>query len=65
MKKILNAILLENILDVVSFENADSNLDITIKSLSDKPNVYDLDDAYYSVYMNIYVVLLVLLEIII
>ena len=48
-EKILNAILLENILDVVSFENADSKLDIIIKSLSDKPNVYDIDEQEYEV----------------
>ena len=42
-EKFLNMILLENILDVVSYENADSKLDIIIKSLSDKPNIYELE----------------------
>ena len=41
--KFLRLMLLENILDIVSFEEADSKLDITIKSISDKPNVYSFD----------------------
>ena len=42
-EKIMNLLLVENILDVVSFENADSRLDITISSLIDKPNIYTID----------------------
>ena len=42
-EKILSLFLLENILDVVSYENADSKIDIIIKSISDKPSVYSID----------------------
>ena len=42
-EKFMNLLLVENILDVVSFENADSRLDITITSLTDKPNIYTID----------------------
>ena len=49
-EKIMNLLLLENILDVVSFENADSKLDIIITSLTDKPNIFTIDnDAEYEV----------------
>ena len=43
--KLLKLMLLENILDIVSFENADSKLDIKIKSIVDKPNVYSIDSS--------------------
>ena len=44
-EKLLKLMLLENILDIVSFEDADSKLDITIKSITDKPNVYSIDSS--------------------
>ena len=31
---------IENILDIVKYENADSKLDITIKSISAKPHIF-------------------------
>ena len=43
-EKFINMMLLENILDIVKYENADSKLDITVKSISDKPNVYTIDN---------------------
>lgn len=43
-EKFVNMMLLENILDIVKYENADSKLDITVKSISDKPNVYTIDN---------------------
>ena len=42
-EKFTNVILLENILDIVPYETADSKLDIKIKSISDKPNVFSID----------------------
>ena len=42
-EKIMNLLLMENILDIVSFENADSKLDIVITSLTDKPNIFTID----------------------
>ena len=44
-EKFVNMMLLENILDIVKYENANSKLDIVIKSISDKPNVYTIDDG--------------------
>ena len=44
-EKFLDLMLLENILDIVSFESADSKLDITIKSVSDKPNIFTPDNS--------------------
>ena len=43
-EKFLDLMLLENILDIVSYENADSKLDIIVKSISDKPNVFSPDN---------------------
>lgn len=43
-EKFLDLMLLENILDIVSYENADSKLDIIVKSISDKPNVFYPDN---------------------
>ena len=55
--------LLENILDIVAFEHADSKLEISITSLTDKPNIYSLDsDTEYEIVnewkitMNVYLV---------
>ena len=42
--KFTDLMLLENILEIVSYENADSKLDIIVKSISDKPNVFTIDD---------------------
>jgi len=42
-EKFLDLMLLENILDIVSYENADSKLDIIVRSISDKPNVFSSD----------------------
>ena len=42
-EKLLESFLLENILDIVTFENADSKIDLIIKSITDKPNVYSID----------------------
>ncbi len=48
--KFTSLILLENILEIVSYENADSKLDIIVKSISDKPNVFTIDnDSGYEV----------------
>jgi len=44
-EKLTNMLLIENILDIISFENADSKLDIKIKSIVDKPNVFSIDNA--------------------
>ena len=44
-EKFLKLILLENIIDIVSFEEADSKLDISITKLTDKPNVYSFSDS--------------------
>ena len=44
-EKFLKLILLENIIDIVSFEDADSKLDITITTLTDKPNVYSFSSS--------------------
>ena len=44
-EKFLKLILLENIIDIVSFEDADSKLDISITSLIDKPNVYSFNSS--------------------
>ena len=33
------------VIDITSFENADSKLDIKIKSIVDKPNVFSIDNA--------------------
>ena len=43
-EKFLDLMLLENILDIVSYENADSKLDIIVRSISDKPNVFSSDN---------------------
>ena len=43
--KFLKLLLLENILDIVSFAEADSKLDITITSLLDKPNNYTINTS--------------------
>jgi len=43
-EKLLELMLLENILDIVTFENADSKIDIMIKSITDKPNVYSIEE---------------------
>ena len=49
-EKFTTMMLLENILDIVKYENADSKLDITVKSISDKPNVFTIDnDSGYEV----------------
>ena len=49
-EKFTNMMLLENILNIVKYENADSKLDITIKSISDKPNVFTIDnDSGYEI----------------
>ncbi len=42
-EKFMNLLLFENILDIESFQNADSKLDIIITSLTDKPNIYTID----------------------
>jgi len=42
-EKLLESMLLENILDIVTFENADSKLDVKINSITDKPNIYSID----------------------
>ena len=48
--KFTNLMLLENILEIVSYENADSKLDIIVKSISDKPNIFTIDnDSGYEV----------------
>jgi len=48
--KFLNSMLLENFIEIVNYENADSKLDLKIISLSDKPSVYSIDnDANYEV----------------
>jgi len=47
--KITNMMMLENVLDIVVYEDADSKLDINIKSLSDKPNIFSIDDSGYEV----------------
>jgi len=44
-EKFLDLMLLENILDIVSYESADSKLDIIIKSITDKPNVFTPDNS--------------------
>ena len=44
-EKFLKLILLENIIGIVSFEDADSKLDISITSLIDKPNVYSFNSS--------------------
>ena len=44
-EKFLDLMLLENILDIVSYENADSKLDIVVKSVTDKPNVFTPDNS--------------------
>lgn len=44
-EKFLDLMLLENILDIVSYENADSKLDITVESVTDKPNVFSADNS--------------------
>lgn len=49
-EKFTSMMLLENILDIVKYENADSKLDITIKSISDKPNIFTIDnDSGYEI----------------
>tara|TARA_Y100000590_G_scaffold182562_1_gene208042 strand:- start:614 stop:1180 length:567 start_codon:yes stop_codon:yes gene_type:complete len=49
-EKFSNMLLIENILDVTSYEEADSKLDISIKSISDKPNVFSIDtDSGYEI----------------
>ena len=55
--KFTNMMLLENILDLVTFEYADSKLDILVKSISDKPNVFTISDDGYEV-VNEYKILL-------
>ena len=48
--KFTSLMLLENILEIVSYENADSKLDIIVKAISDKPNVFTIDsDSGYEV----------------
>ena len=47
--KFLKLLLLENVLDIVSYENADSKLDLTVTSIIDKPNVYTLSNDDYEV----------------
>ena len=42
-EKFTTMMLLENILDIVKYENADSKLDIVITSLTDKPNIFSID----------------------
>tara|TARA_Y100000590_G_C15408932_1_gene896827 strand:+ start:155 stop:712 length:558 start_codon:yes stop_codon:yes gene_type:complete len=42
-EKFTSKIISENILDVVTFEEADSKIDIIIKSISDKPKVFTID----------------------
>ena len=49
-EKFTSMMLLENILDIVKYENADSKLDITITSISDKPNIFTIDnDSGYEI----------------
>ena len=48
-EKFLRLMLLENILDIVSFKEADSKLEIIITSISDKPNVYSFDNTDYEI----------------
>ena len=47
--KFLKLLLIENILDIVSFENADSKLDLIIVSLIDKPNIYTISKDDYEI----------------
>ena len=48
--KFSNSILLENFIEIVDYENADSKLDLKIISLNDNPSVYKIDNnANYEV----------------
>ena len=48
--KFINFILLENFIDIADYEEADSKLDLSIISLNDNPNVYNIDNnANYEV----------------
>ena len=45
-EKFTNMMLRENIIDVVPYEIADSKLDIIIKSITDNPSVFTVDNGY-------------------
>jgi len=46
-EKINNKLIIENILDVVNFSNADSQLDLIVTSIKDSPNVYKSQNNNY------------------